>query len=323
MRRLLYQLIFLIFIIPSTTNAIKKTDTLLVYFSDDEKINRQYYDVLELKFPEMNLILVSNSKQFERYVPYSNRTANFGYEHVENNFKALPLNYGHPTPSSPEYYFFDISCKKYRSPTYSTRSAGSINTEFSSYQYYVHKLELVSYTKNKFQEWNSRTPNLKKEFYDMKVIPMGQLYKTSNWIQPLQIAMYLAQSLSIAYIETPSIPCEVRQEDTIYINEILNHNHKKDNIEVRENSISKQLKYFKHVHVQLTNGDFNLRAINALRNGEHFYFYYFNPDNFTFYIIDALSFKTVAIQKPNHNGFQSHRSVKKLSRFQKNCQKPK
>jgi hypothetical protein len=321
-KRFLYQLIFLIIFIPGTANAIKKTDTLLVYFSDDQKINRQYYDVLKLKFPEMNLILVANSKQFEKYVPYSNRTADFGYEHVGYDFKALPLNYGHtPTPSSPEYYFFDISCKKYRSPTYSSRSPGSLNTEFSSYQYFVHKLELVSYTKNKFQEWNSRTPRLKKEFYDMKVIPMGQLYKASNWIQPVQVAMYLAQSLSITYIETPSIPCEVRQEDTIYINEILIRNHKKkNNNEVRENASGKQLKYFKHVHIQLTNSDFNIRAINALRNGKHFYFYYFNPDNYTFYIIDALSFKTVAIQKPNR-GFQSHRSVKKLSRFQKNCKK--
>lgn len=298
-------------------NALGPADTLLVYFSDDIKVNQQYYDILKIKFPNINLRLILDQEEFNRFVPqsnYSKRTRLFGDYYIMENFLPKYVELG-------GYYFFDISLRRDTKSYQVSKSDGSWGTTTQVSVIKTYSVELVNYSKGKFTNTRLNAIHLNRGFQNRDIIKLGSMDSCSDWVNPLYIAMFLKTKLEPELTQGRR-PCDFSVDDTVYACESLNRENVSKEIisSPVEKNFKTHLRYFRHKHIKLRNFEFSERASRALKNNNHFLFFYYNQENDYYSIIDALDFKVVYFVKaPARIYFQSKRYVKRATKFSKKC----
>jgi hypothetical protein len=320
--------------LPFQSGAIGKGDKLLVYFSDNVSINQQYYEVLKIAFPELDVQFIKNQKQFDEYIPkslYAEFTGFYGRSISMSDINKLTEDSDKQsnTAQSESYYFFDIGSTKV-SGSYYTTVGNNMNSQSVYYEYLDHSLQLVKCQDDHFFASKVEYINVNKGFGKQAAIPLSAMSQCSDWINPVFVSLYLKELTQGKFLEVGKDnekPCDIEDSDTIFISPILNRDKVSRQFlpEPREYKFKKKLRYFKHRHVKLKNDMFGAAAVKKLKKGEHFYFFYFTGgfSSSEFYIIDALDFtvkyssskklKVMFVDVP----FRKY--IKKTSKFGKKC----
>lgn len=343
--RRIFSLLCIVFSLKA--NAINQRDTLLVYFSHNEKVNQLYCDFIKLKFPEMKVIFIDNKTDFHRYIPvgaFRSRTSEFGissepYAFLKN--MRQPIDPGaimdvynkekikkildstleaETNYTKRSYYYFDIRSVGKTATYYVTQGNMQIA---KTYSYLEHDLELVNYNGKDLKAerilklWMNHS-----NIYDT-IVKLSELDRASDWINPLQISMYLHEKINRNIFkqtaEKSATPCGLKMTDTIYINQILDKENLYGSLGSHENDYEPHLvKFFRHLHYRDHNTGIAQTALQKLKKGEHFYFYFYALELNCFYIIDAITMEVVYYEKCKPY-LQPKKTVKRFSKFNSGC----
>ncbi len=329
-------------------NAINQRDTLLVYFSNNESVNQLYCNFIKLKFPEMKVVFIDNKKDFHRYIPeeiYKTRTdlfklrANAADDYlkahgVKIDFSAMARESAkrlglelkdtakivEPAYIKQSYYFFDIKSEGKSQTYYVTQG----NTQIAkTYNYFEHQLELVNFNGKELKAEKILKLWMNHSNINDTVVKLSELDRASDWINPLQIALYLHEKINgnifKQKIEKSESPCGVKQTDTIYINQILDMENLYGSLSSHEKDYElHQVKFFRHLHYRDNNTGIAQLAYNKMSKGEHFYFYFYALELNCFYIIDATTMELVYFEKCKPY-LQPKKTVKRFSKFNSAC----
>lgn len=334
-------LILILFVCCTATifgKEIQKGDTLLVYLSDQPTMNQLYVDFIKLKFPQFNVVLINDNTEFNRYIPaaaYKNRTSEFGQHEIGlgADMSAILDAIKKDASLSLEelknrknlrYFFFDINCKTYTNYNQIYNANGSNSgTTSDAYRY---TLEIVRYDGNDLSPDIITELDIRKDHYDLKHIPLGNIDKASDWLNPLTLTFYLHQYLNndtLTKDDDKIDACQIDATDTIYISAILNNENVSQEVglNLKETKFKSQVSYFEHIHIKLEHLAFAQTAYRLIKNSEHFYFYYYHPGSRYFYIVDGKDFKTIyfVTLKVGQPTAQYRSAVKNCSEFRKKC----
>jgi hypothetical protein len=343
MKKLLICISLLLFTFPAFSTIVKDSDTLLVYFSNNPKINQLYHDFIKLKFPNTYMKVLKDSNEIFQYIPrnlYNQRTAQFGInaytnpknaDAMKNNTKIQKVEIDNVTSDdsntiqSVKYCFFDVSSYEENVPFYSnTINSNGTRTSYTLKKLIFH-LKLIFFNGKTLSERKIAELIPKNDFEEIKIIPLHKLDEFCHEINPLFIAYYLKHNEDKKMLNTSLIknnPCSINITDTIYLCENLNQKLLSYDFKPKPKlkPFSSNVKSFKHLHIKLKNEEFASRALQHLKNNNHFYFYYFNMQTFTFCIVDALNFEIVYYFTPDlSKGFQDENQIKKFSSFSDDC----
>lgn len=314
------------FSISNAQSILRTEDTLLVFFSDNKKINTQYYDMLHLKFPDAHLINIAGIAEFYRYIPISslsvrkhstflvNQPVNFKPETNSKTIRQKDTSQKDPSPQILNYAYFDIS---------EVSLVASIFTpQFSTYTF-----NLVRYNGEKLE--GTSLAQIYKNENSKGVTNPWKLDESSEWVNPLLVAMYLDREIMEKISDCKSIQntCKVQADDYIYISGMLNDYYLGSGNaswnKYKDPDTATQLKYFKHKHTKMSTAGFNRQACQILNTGQHFYFYYFDPAKCIYHIIDGYRMTLVISFAVNKKGSidstQKEENIKKLSNFISDC----
>lgn len=317
---------------------MQKGDTLLVYLSDQAAMNQLYVDLLKLKFPQFNVVLINDNTEFNRYIPagfYNKRTSKFGQHEIGlgmdisamldqiKNDAALSLE-ELKNKKALRYYFFDINCQTITNYNQTYNANGS-NTGTTS-DAYRYTLEIVKYDGNDLTPETITELDIRKDHYELKHIPLGSIDKASDWLNPLTLTFYLNQYLNndtLTKDDEKIDPCMIDVSDTIYISSILNNENVSQEVglNLKESKYKSQLSYFDHSHIKLEHYAFAETAVKLIKNNQSFYFYYYHPGSRYFYIIDGKDFKVIyfVTLKYGQPTAQYKSAIKNCSEFRKKC----
>lgn len=317
---------------------IEPGDTILVYLSDNAETNKLYCDLLKMKFPEYNVRLINDMNEFNRFVPaekYNKRTATFGRHEIglgmnisdiskrmeEDRFPSLEELLNKVTLN---YFFFDIKCETYTESNRMYSDNGSSSTVTLERSRYT--LELVKYDGLRLTSEPLEELNIRRDHYKMEHIPLGNIDKASDWLNPLTLTLYLNQYINSSSLNTDESkidPCKIDEDDTVFICSILNKENVQQEVglNLRERRFRSKVKFYEHRHIKLKNDAFAIAALRYLNSNQSFYFYYYPDGGRYFYILDAKDLSVVYFRELHKlkNTGQHRGDVKKSSKFRKKC----